>query len=191
MNRAELNLLLAKEKNLYLGQSNAEKKRSKRSKHKRYYIWKYLYYFRLCQFYRELRTERSIGRFSKSLAKHKFKYYEKKKNIYSYKSGVEIGLNSKIGMMCDIWHGGVVINGEIGNNCVFHTVGNKGFGREKETPVLGNNVDVGCGSSIIGGVHIADSCVVGAGSVVTKSVEKPRSIVVGIPGKPLVNKNNG
>lgn len=47
---------------------------------------------------------------------------------------------------------------------------------------IGNDVWIGAGANIMGGVSIGDGCVIGAGAVVTKNVE-PYSIVVGIPGK--------
>ena len=147
---------------------------------------KYLYFFRCCQYYRKVRQDKSASRFERKLAKFKFKHYEKKKNIYSYKSGVEIGIDSKIGKNCDIWHSGVVINGNIGDNCIFHgnnTIGNKGQGNDSLRPELVNNVDIGVGAVIIGSLNIADNCIIGAGAVVTKSFENQGSIIIGVPGK--------
>lgn len=188
MTKTELDCLISKEKKLYLGDAPSKVKQRKRSKHKRYYIFMYLYYFRLCQFYHDIRFNKKASRFQRSIAKYKFKYYDRKKNIFSYKSGVEIGLNSSIGQCCDIYHSGVVINGKIGDNCVFHgnnTVGNKGIGMEQSTPVIGDNVDVGVGAVIIGDVYIANNSVVGAGAVVTRRFTEEKSIIVGVPGKQM------
>lgn len=188
MNRAEFDSVLSGEKLLYLGDNKHKIKQMKKSHHKRYYIWKYLYFFRCCQYYRDVRQDKSASRFERKLAKIKFKHYEKKKNNYSYKSGVEIGIDSKIGKNCDIWHSGVVINGNIGDNCIFHgnnTIGNKGKGNETLCPKLGNGVDIGTGAVIIGSLNIADGCIIGAGAVVTKSFENKNSIIVGVPGKAI------
>ena len=91
-----------------------------------------------------------------------------------------------------IWHFGVVINAnaKIGKNCQFHgdnCVGNKGVGSEK-SPILGDNIDVGFGAVILGGITIADDCVIGANAVVTKSCLIPGSILVGVPAKAINKK---
>ncbi len=188
MNKIEFKNIIFEEKLLYLGDNPSIIKQMKKSHHKRYYIWKYLYFFRCCQYYRKVRQDKSASRFERKLAKFKFKHYEKKKNIYSYKSGVEIGIDSKIGKNCDIWHSGVVINGNIGDNCIFHgnnTIGNKGQGNDSLRPELGNNIDIGVGAVIIGSLIIADGCIIGAGAVVTKSFEQNNSIIVGVPGKKI------
>ena len=133
-----------------------------------------------------LRKDKKSTKLQKLLIKYMYQYYEKKKNQFSYKSGIEIGLDSVIGKCCDIWHSGVVINGTIGNYCVFHgnnTIGNKGVGNESLRPIIGNNVDIGAGSIIIGDIIIADDCVIGAGAVVTKSFNETSSVIIGIPGK--------
>lgn len=188
MNTVDFKKLLLGEKTLYLGNNLNSIKQMKKCRHKRYYIWKYLYYFRLCQFNIATRTDNNAGRLEKKIAKYKYRCYNKKRNKYSYKSGVEIGINCNIGKNCDIWHSGVVINADIGDNCVFHgnnILGNKGKGKESLNPKLGNNVDVGAGAVIIGDVRIADDSVIGAGAVVTKSFEEPGSIIVGVPGKQI------
>lgn len=186
MTKKELLEIICEEKKLYLGNNKAKIRQLKHSCHKRYLVFMYLYYFRLCQYYKELR--KSSRGFKKLFIKHIFRFYERKKNIFSYKSGVEIGLNSHIGRCCDIWHSGVVINGSIGDNCIFHgnnTIGNKGKGYESFTPTIGNNVDIGVGAVVIGNLNIADNCIIGAGAVVTKSFSEPATVIVGIPGKAL------
>jgi serine O-acetyltransferase len=49
-------------------------------------------------------------------------------------------------------------------------------------PEIGDNVTLGAGSKILGGIHIGDNVTVGANSVVVDSVE-PGSTVVGIPAR--------
>lgn len=46
-------------------------------------------------------------------------------------------------------------------------------------PVLGDNVELGFGATVIGDVYIADGCKIGA--VVTKSCYEPYSTLVGFP----------
>lgn len=47
---------------------------------------------------------------------------------------------------------------------------------------IGNNVWVGENVCILSGVNIGDGCIIGANSVVTKSIDK-NCVVVGIPGR--------
>lgn len=188
MNRADLNRLIKDEEDLYLGTVSSKKRDMKKRLHKRYLIWRYLCYFRSWQFYSNQRSNKIISKVARRVAKWKAHYYEKKKNIFSYRAGVEIGVNSHIGKNCDIWHSSVVINGNVGDNCTFHgnnIIGNKGKGKESLNPTLGNNVDVGANAVITGDVQIADNCIIGAGAVVTKSFEEPGSVIVGVPAKKI------
>jgi len=54
-------------------------------------------------------------------------------------------------------------------------------------PEIGDNVTLGAGSKILGGVHIGDNVTVGANSVVVDSVEAD-STVVGIPARKISNQ---
>ena len=120
MNYTDLQKVVNEEKTLYLTNTPTKQKDMKKRLHKRYLIWKYLYYFRSWQFNRDLRSDKGASSLCRKVAKFKSHYFEKKKNIFSYKSGVEIGAQCKIGKNCDIWHSGVVINGDVGDNCTFH-----------------------------------------------------------------------
>ena len=98
--------------------------------------------------------------------------------------GIEIYPNC-FGKGLEIWHaGGIVVNHEVrvGENCILHggnCIGNKGS--INVTPVLGDNVDIGYGASIIGDVYIADNTIIGTNAVVVKSVNEPGKTVVGVP----------
>lgn len=48
--------------------------------------------------------------------------------------------------------------------------------------IIENNIWIGCNSVILAGVHIEDGCVIGAGTIVSKNIEK-NSIAVGCPAK--------
>jgi serine O-acetyltransferase len=77
----------------------------------------------------------------------------------------------------------VVSAKEIGENCrIFQqvTVGFNG----KESPVIGNNVEIMAGAIVIGGICIGDDARIGAGSVVTHDVAE-RVTVVGVPAHPI------
>ena len=104
---------------------------------------------------------------------------------------VELNWKTKIGPNFAIWHGtGLVIHPDtiIGSNCNIRqctTVGVKQVGSDGNyglAPRIGNFVDIGCNSVIIGDLKIGDHVAVGAGSVVVKSVES-NSVVAGNPAK--------
>ncbi|MCB0694414.1 MAG: N-acetyltransferase [Saprospiraceae bacterium] len=48
--------------------------------------------------------------------------------------------------------------------------------------VVGDRVSIGTSATILGGVHIGDGAMIGAGSVVTKDVP-PRAVVAGNPAR--------
>jgi serine O-acetyltransferase len=54
----------------------------------------------------------------------------------------------------------------------------------KLRPEVGDNVILGAGSKILGGIHVGDNVTVGANAVVVDSVEANLT-VVGIPARPL------
>ena len=83
--------------------------------------------------------------------------------------------------------GSVIVNpkARIGRNCKIHgncCIGSTG-GYPDDSPLIGNNVDIGQGAQILGGIRIADGVRIGAGAVVVKDVLTPNVTVVGIPGR--------
>lgn len=88
--------------------------------------------------------------------------------------------------------GPVLINGKsiVGENCKFHM--NSALvagGNTSEAPVLGDNVVVGYGAVVVGGVCIADYVAIGANAVVNKDVLETNIAVAGVPAKKI--SNNG
>lgn len=86
-------------------------------------------------------------------------------------------------------YGSIIVNpkARAGKNCKIHgncCIGSTG-GYPDYSPVIGDNVDIGQGAQILGGIRIADGVKIGAGSVVVKDVLTPGVTVVGIPGKVL------
>ncbi len=90
------------------------------------------------------------------------------------------------GLLLD--HGtGVVIGGTatIGKNCSFlHGVTLGATGKEKgdRHPKVGNDVLIGCNASLLGNITIGDSCKIGSGSIVLRSLPKCVT-AVGNPAK--------
>lgn len=82
----------------------------------------------------------------------------------------------------------------IGSNCrVFQnvTIGarwpEKGYG--DGVPVIGNNVQIGCGAAILGKVTIGNNSIIGANAVVVKDVPD-NCIAVGVPAQIIPRKTN-
>lgn len=85
--------------------------------------------------------------------------------------GIVIGAGAKIGRGCI-----VLQNVTIGTRYLDSTDYNNEF------PVIGNNVTIGAGAVILGGVLIGDDCTVGANSVILADVPKG-STVIGVHKK--------
>lgn len=86
---------------------------------------------------------------------------------------------------------GVVIHKKavIGKNCFIRqnvTVGGAGGadGGKEGVSVIGDNVDIGAGAVIIGGIHIGNNVIIGANAVVNKDLPD-NCTAVGVPAKPI------
>lgn len=97
-----------------------------------------------------------------------------------YVLGFEFEARTIVGDNLLVVHGGrgTVIHPDtvIGNNCVIRNntiIGNKGWGG---APIIGNNVNIGSNSCIIGHITIGDNVIIGAGSVVVKDI--PCDVVI-------------
>lgn len=111
-------------------------------------------------------------------------YYRRKKNRLGTVLGIEIWENSfEEGLQ--IHHSGnIVVNGKarIGRNCQLHgsnCIGNNG--KDDEVPNIGDNVEIGVGAKIIGGVRIADNIKIGAGAIVISSFLEKNITIGGVP----------
>lgn len=102
--------------------------------------------------------------------------------------GIELPFSAKIGRRVIFEHQhGIVVHGNsvIGNDCILRqgvTLGMRDMSKPFEAPALGNGVNVGCGSAILGAVKIGDNSAIGANSVVLSDVQ-PNSLAVGAPAK--------
>ena len=109
-------------------------------------------------------------------------------------SGIQIKRGTIIGEGLFIPHyGTIVVNSrsKIGKNCIIMhnvTLGAKGRGNDLNVPVVGDNVYIGTGAILLGGISIGNNCVVGAGSVVTKDI-KEGTTVAGNPAKEIRARN--
>ena len=142
----------------------------------RYYIDRYVKFLRREEHY-TFNKRNSIMAF----------WYKARKNRLGSRLGFIISAGC-FGEGLQIEHyGSIIVNpkARIGRNCKIHgncCIGSTG-GYPDDSPVIGDNVDIGQGGQILGGIRIADNVKIGAGAVVVKDVLTPGVTVVGVPGK--------
>lgn len=135
-------------------------------------------------FVKALRSEE----FYQSIRPNKLKLYwwKRRKNKLGAKLGFFIPAGC-FGPDLKIWHyGSIIVNPEsrIGSSCDIHgncCIGSNGT--TQDSPVIGNNVNLGQNCQIIGGINVADGVRIGAGAIVVKDVPTPGVTVVGIPAR--------
>ena len=106
-------------------------------------------------------------------------------NHYQYKHGVFIPPTTRVGPGLYLEHlGDIVVNGRavIGKNCNIGngvTIGQTNRGARQGVPQVGDNVFIGPGAKIIGGVSVGDNAAVGVNCVVVKDVPADAVIAAG------------
>ncbi len=145
-----------------------------------YQIVRYLRFLRKEEYYFNVRTD-IIGRLM-------YFYYFRKKNILGNKLGFKIPKNCFGPGLTIYHHGNIIINeaARIGANCQMHgnnCIGNKG--NIDLAPVIGDNLDLGFGACVIGGVTLGDNLTVGANAVVVKSFPNGNTTLTGVPAREL------
>lgn len=152
-NKKELKRVVDYEKKLYFGDGNkrSHMMRLRYTKEKIYFLWKYVYYLRHCELYKNTMD-------SSTLSKMMLVIYRRKKNRLGEKLGIEIAENCfEEGLQ--IYHGMIVVNSmaRIGKNCKLHgmnCIGNNGY--SDKVPMMGMNVELGVGAVVIGDITISD-----------------------------------
>ena len=117
------------------------------------------------------------------------------KMIFQWILGIDIPDTVILGRNFQVFHGqGLVIHKDvlIGDNVTVRhntTIGVKNDGGMP--PVIGDNVNIGANSVIIGSIKIGDNSIIAAGSVVVKDVPK-KSVVAGNPARviKMINENS-
>lgn len=104
--------------------------------------------------------------------------------------GFEIAIGSDVGGGFYIAHpNGTVINSKrIGKNCSIIANVTIGMRNEWEFPEIGDNVFIGAGARILGGIIIGDGAKIGANAVVIDNVPAGAT-VVGIPARVIRIEN--
>lgn len=105
--------------------------------------------------------------------------------------GIQLPKSCDIGAGLLIHHfGGVILNAKtkIGVNCTLRhnvTIGNRHL--KDDVPEIGNNVNIGCGATILGKIKIGNNVSIGANAVVLVDIPD-NCTVVGNPAKILTKK---
>lgn len=110
------------------------------------------------------------------------------KVFFEWFVGIDIKDVTKIGVGFRLWHGyGIVIESSsiIGSNVTIRqnvTIGGGKFDGEGLSPIIGNNVQIGASSLVLGPIKIGDYVQIGAGSIVIHDVPD-YAVVVGNPAR--------
>lgn len=99
--------------------------------------------------------------------------------------GIEVNSQCQIGRGLFLPHtSGTVIGArEIGDNCIIFqgvTLGAKNLdfsNADDKRPVIGNNVTIGAGAKVLGGISIGNNVKIGANTVVTKSIPDGKTVI--------------
>lgn len=119
-----------------------------------------------------------------------FRYivYRHKYHKLSYKLNFSIPLNVFDKGLSIAHMGTIVVNShaKIGKNCRIQEMVNIGSTNgSNDSAKIGNNVFIGTGAKIIGGVTIADNVVIGANAVVVKDILEPGTTWGGVPARKI------
>lgn len=102
--------------------------------------------------------------------------------------GIELNYKATVGPRLRLYHGyGLVIHDAavIGADCVLRHCTTIGMRKEPDDcPVIGDRVDIGCNSVVLGAIKVGDCARIGAGSVVIHDVA-PGDTVAGNPARPM------
>lgn len=140
-----------------------------------------------------------VYRFQKSLRRYEYvtncklsiinKIIAKKKfENLSVKLGFTIAINVFGPGLAIVHFGSIVVSrhAKIGANCRINVGANIGASNgDTKAPQIGNNVYIGPGAKLYGGITIADNCAIGANSVVNKSFDNPNMMIAGMPAKEI------
>jgi serine O-acetyltransferase len=105
-------------------------------------------------------------------------------------NGCVIGRKARFGPGFVIMHPvGIVINGGVqgGSGVVVESgvvIGAARSGLPVRVPVIGDNVFIGAGAKILGGIKIGNNVTIGANAVVVRDVPDGRT-VAGVPARPI------
>lgn len=146
------------------------------------------YRYPIVHYQRELRKVEYIMNCKRGMGNNIYRLYLESKLInLGIKLGFSIGRNVFGPGLCLAHWGSVVVHKatRVGNNSKIHSAVNIGV-KNGKCPVIGNNVYIGPGAKLFGGITIGDNVKIGANAVVNKDIPSNVS-VAGIPAQ-IINK---
>lgn len=150
-------------------------------------IWKYQIVLRKAEYYSN-KADRTL------LDKVLKRYYQRRLHKLSIKYTTQIPINV-CGPGLSIAHlgaSGLNSHARIGRNLRMQ-IGVVVGGSQSTPgryPVLGDNVYLGAGAKVLGGVTIADDVAIGANAVVVRDITEPGTTHAGIPAKKISDHNS-
>lgn len=150
------------------------------------YFLKLIYGNNHAHAFRYLKSLRKFEYYSniQSPLKYWFRFYNRRLglryNLTLFKNTIQPGI------YIPHLEGGVIMNCKsVGRYCIVNSGVLCGYkGTHDKIPVIGNNVELGAGCKIIGGVTIGDNVIVAPNAVVIKDVPN-NAIIGGVPSKIL------
>ena len=167
----------------YLGQDTLALHQCKNKPGRQDAIWKYEIILRKREYYTNKENKSIFDRIM-------LRYYAVRHHKLSIRYTTNIPVNV-CGPGLSIAHLGTIYvnsNSKIGKNLRIQsgvTIG----GSKGEYPVLGDNIYIGSGAKIIGGITVADNVAIGANAVVVKDITEPGTTHAGNPSR-LVSQND-
>lgn len=141
-------------------------------------IWRYEILLRKCEYYHNCKPKSLIAYF-----------YKLRRFRLGLRCNFTIPINSCGKGLCISHVGPIVISdlSYLGENCRIHIDVNIGADARNGgfAPQIGNNVYIGPGAKIFGGITIADNIAIGANSVVNKSFTESDISIAGVPAKKI------
>lgn len=144
-----------------------------------------------------------IWRFEIYLRKHEYYLNTKKSKLLLYYYTIRhhlLGIRLGFSVPCNVFggglrinhHGYLVVNGKakIGNFCDIHQGVNIGESTDSLAPHMGDDVWIGPGAKIFGGITLGSDLMIGANAVVNKSFYENGITLAGVPAKKISQKGN-
>ena len=109
-----------------------------------------------------------------------------------YKLGFSISENVFDEGLSIAHYGTIIVNPsvKVGKNCRIHAGVNIGASVDGKSPMIGDNVYIGPGAKIFGGIILGNNIAVGANAVVNKSFPLGHCTIGGIPAHIISEKDS-